>query len=105
MSNSAPLVRDVGGTSVDFNNGYPSWKQDGKGYHVNLKLGGSKKGKEMYHVTDESVNPKLHYNFYYENGDITDAVSGHKNGKKFSQLPAPVQKYVRDNIGSLLSSD
>jgi hypothetical protein len=85
-----------GVSDVVITQGYESWKQDGVSYHVNWKLGDSRKGKEVFHVTAEG-NPKHHYFFVLDPG-IKDAVatskSKSKTDHKFSDLPEKVQRFI-----------
>lgn len=84
--------------------GYPTWDMPaGTKWHINWNGGGvTKKGKALHHVTKESGNPKQHYFFTLEAGVISDAVSGQKGKKKFSNLPSEVQNFVSTNINDLL---
>lgn len=96
--------RDVDGVIVDISPGYASWEMNGK-WHINWKLGEG----NVYHVTDEDKNPKIHYFFTLDAGDISDAVApkrmkGKKGtSKKFSALPQDVQKFIVKNISDLIS--
>ena len=80
--------------------GYGAWDMSGERWHINTKLGGTKKGKQVYHVTKEGI-PKLHYFFTLDGGVIKDSSPGGKvqrGSLKFSALPQLVQDFVRDNI-------
>jgi hypothetical protein len=94
----------VGGIDVTYTPGYASWTQDSKGWHINWTLG----EKDVYHVTDESVNPKKHYYFTYDGGVFEDAVApkGMKGRKgssaKFSKLPSAVKTYIEGNYAAIL---
>jgi hypothetical protein len=95
---SVEIIRDAMG-------GYATWEHSGGTWHLNTKLGGVIKGKQVYHVTREDVNPKAHYFFTLSAGTITDSAPGgksQKGAKKFSKLPTPVQDFVRTNINALL---
>jgi hypothetical protein len=93
----------VGGFMVSFSPGYAQWTQAGQTYHINWQLGEG----SIYHVTLEE-RLKVHYFFKLDAGRISDAVApkGMKGqagtSKKFSALPAAVQKYVTENITNLM---
>ncbi len=95
----------VGAYDVTFTPGYASWEQDDVSWHINWSLG----EEGVYHVTDESTNPKTHYFFTLSAGVIKDAVApkgmkGRKGtSKKFSALPRAVKDYISANIGNLQS--
>lgn len=106
---SAPVVQreKVGGVDVvrDAQGGYATWEHSGGRWHLNTRLGGVIKGKQVYHVTREDVNPKAHYFFTLSGGEIEDSAPGgksQKGSKKFSKLPAAVQDFVRQHIDALL---
>lgn len=95
--------KQVGDFEVTFTRGYASWKQGTKNWHINWALGED----NVYHVTDESVNPKVHYFFTLNAGKISDAVApkgmkGRKGtSKKFSALPSDVNTFITNHIGDL----
>ena len=97
----------LGGTVVvtkDAQGAYGTWDMGDGTWHINTRLGGTKKGKQVYHITREDVNPKAHYFFTLEAGEIKDSSPGskQKGSKKFSALPQDVQAFVRAKIRDLL---
>jgi len=96
-------AQEIGGKEVDISNGYTSWQQDDTKWHINWRLG----EKDVYHVTNESVNPKVHYFFTLDAGLINDATApkgmkGRKGtSKKFSALPDNVKSFIEANIQEL----
>lgn len=96
----------IGGIEIvrDSMGGYPTWEMDKGKWHLNFRLGGTRKGKEVYHVTREDCNPKEHYFFTLDAGEISDSSpeKQQKGAKKFSALPQEVRDFVSTNINKLL---
>lgn len=96
----------IGGFEIerDSMGGYPTWSMAEGRWHLNFKLGGTKKGKEVYHVTREDCKPKEHYFFTLDRGKISDSLpeTQQKGAKKFSALPEEVKDFVRTHIDDLL---
>lgn len=96
----------IGGVEIerDAMGGYPTWSMAEGRWHLNFRLGGIKKGKQVYHVTREDCNPREHYFFTLDADKISDSLpeEQQKGAKKFSALRKEVRDFVSTNINDLL---
>lgn len=89
----SPAIQCLPYANVRQTPGYVQWDEDDTTWHINVKLGESKKGREIYHVTNEQGDKK-HYFFSVKDGEFRDEVGNYgRRGTqfKFSKLPQGIQ--------------
>jgi hypothetical protein len=97
----------IAGIDVTLSGSMPQWDQDGLTYHLNLTT-------DPPHVTCENwpvkrgkktSTTKMHFFFQRsDSGVISNAVSGQRGKKKFSDLPQAVQTFVSNNYTAILAA-
>lgn len=96
------ITKTIGGISVSAqdNGAYPQWDMENYTWHIHW--GALDKNSKMYHCVTRESNPKVHYFFTYDSGELVSRSSGQRGQKKFDDLPKKVRDYVTANIDALL---
>ena len=99
----------IAGIDVTPSGSMPQWDQNGLTYHLNLTTDPPHVTCENYPVPGrgkkKASTTKMHYFFQRgDDGTISNAVSGQRGKKKFSDLPSAVQTFVETHYTAILAA-